>query len=189
VALAAYCARVYGVDPSAAMLERATAHDRITYRSGAAEQLPLPDESVDVATCAGVLPHVDRAAAAAEVQRVGRPGALVVPYDFEVHLDDVLRDLDVSLPPPNPDYDHAANLSGVAGFTEERMTCTRVELTLTAAELAHLLLGDQRRYEALARTFDVADPFPKLKERLAAENAPRSVGATLYVSVYRRAAP
>jgi predicted TPR repeat methyltransferase len=34
VALAAYRARVHGVDPSPAMLAQATTHDRITYREG-----------------------------------------------------------------------------------------------------------------------------------------------------------
>ena len=56
VALAAHCTRVQGVDPSPAMLAQATAHDRITYREGNAEALPLPARSVDVVTYAGVLP-------------------------------------------------------------------------------------------------------------------------------------
>jgi SAM-dependent methyltransferase len=168
VALAAHCARVYGVDPSPAMLAEATAHDRVTYREGTAEALPLPDRSVDVVTLAGVLPHVDRTAAARALRRVCRPGALVVPYDFAVHLEDVVAALDVTLPAPS-DYDHAANLSDVDGFTEHTVGREDVDLTVTAAELAHLLLADRDRHEALARTLDAADPFPGLRARLAAE--------------------
>ena len=40
-----------------------------------------------------------------------------------------------------------------------------------------------------ARVYGVDDPFPALRARLAAENAPRSVGATLYYAAYRRAGP
>jgi SAM-dependent methyltransferase len=187
VALAAHCARVYGVDPSPAMLEQATAHDRVTYREGAAEALPLPDRSVDVVTLAGVLPYVVRAATARALRRVCRPGALVVPYDFAVHLEDVVAALDVDLPAPS-DYDHAATLSGVVGFSEHTVGRDAVDLAVTAAELAHLLLADRDRHETLVRTLDAADPFPPLRARLAAEGATRSVGATLFWSTYRRVA-
>lgn len=189
VALAAYCTRVHGVDPSPAMLAQATAHDRITYREGDAEALPLPARSVDVVTYAGVLPYVDRAAAAGELRRVCRPGAVVVSYDFELHLEDVLETLDVDLPASPPDYDHAATLSGVDGFTERTVGRDTVDLAVTAADLAHLLLADRDRHDALARTLDAADPFPQLNTRPAAGPAPRVVEATLYVAAYRRAGP
>ena len=188
VALAAHCARVYGVDPSPAMLAEATAHDRVTYREGAAEALPLPDRSVDVVTLAGVLPYVDRGGTARALRRVCRPGALVVPYDFKIHLEDVVAALDVTLPAPSG-YDHAATLSGVDGFTERTVGRDAVDLAVTAAALAHLLLATPSHHEPLARTLDAVDPFPELKKQLAAENAPRSVGATLYYAAYRRTDP
>ncbi|MFB6249223.1 MAG: methyltransferase domain-containing protein [Salinibacter sp.] len=159
--------------------------NRITYREGAAEALPLPDCSVDVVTLAGVLPYVDRAATARALRRVCRPGALVVPYDFAVHLADVVAALDVDLPAPS-DYDHAATLTGADGFTQCTVGRKGFALTVTADALAHLLLADRDRHQALARTLDDTDPFPGLQARLAAEGTPRSVGATLFWSTYRR---
>jgi hypothetical protein len=50
------------------------------------------------------------------------------------------------------------------------------------------VLGDRDRHQTLARTLDDTDPFPGLQARLAAEGTPRSVGATLFWSTYRRVA-
>ena len=63
VALAHYCQRVYGVEPSAEMLARALPHDRVQYLAGAAEHLPLPDDSVDLIAFAGSLFYADASAA------------------------------------------------------------------------------------------------------------------------------
>ena len=61
VALAARCGRVYGVDPSPAMLAAATAHEGVTYLAGRAERLPLADGLADVVTFAGSLSYADPA--------------------------------------------------------------------------------------------------------------------------------
>jgi ubiquinone/menaquinone biosynthesis C-methylase UbiE len=75
-------ARVIGVEPSDRMREIARAeyaHDRIEYRSGRAEELPLDDASADAALISNVIHHIDdRPAAAAELQRVLRPGSALM---------------------------------------------------------------------------------------------------------------
>lgn len=69
---------VYGVEPSDGMRETAArdhAHPAVSYLAGRAEQLPLPDASVDLALIFFVFHHIaDRPAAAAELARVLRPG-------------------------------------------------------------------------------------------------------------------
>lgn len=71
----------YGVEPSAkmrAVAETDAAHDGVIYLAGSAEQMPLPDDSCDVVLMYLSLHHVrDRAAAAAEIARVLRPGGVV----------------------------------------------------------------------------------------------------------------
>ena len=73
---------VIGVDPADASLQTAREHAdraglRIDYRSGAGEQLPLQDASVDLAVCVDVLEHVeDVAAVLRETARVLRPAGL-----------------------------------------------------------------------------------------------------------------
>jgi ubiquinone/menaquinone biosynthesis C-methylase UbiE len=72
--------RVIGVDMTPAMLERARVHaaamglDNVEWREGLMEALPLPDASVDVVLCNGVLNLSTRKSRAlAEMRRVLRP--------------------------------------------------------------------------------------------------------------------
>lgn len=69
---------VYGVEPSARMREIAIAtatHPAVTYLAGEAARIPLADHSVDAVLMFLSFHHVpDRAAAAAEIVRVLKPG-------------------------------------------------------------------------------------------------------------------
>lgn len=184
-ALAAYCAHVYGVDPSQSMLEEATPHEKITYLEGAGESIPLPNRSVDVATLAGSLYYADRNAAAEELERVCRREAVIVPYDFEVLLDSILKQHGIAPQDAASDYDHSANFAGVAGFTERTAESDQVSLEVTASELAHVLLSDLRRYEAFSDKYEVEDPFPELENRLASAEEQPSVEAKIYYAKYQ----
>ena len=73
---------VYGVEPSGRMRDvamRSSAHPAVSYLAGRAEDIPLPAASCDLVLMYLVFHHVhDRAAAAAEVARVLRPGGRVL---------------------------------------------------------------------------------------------------------------
>ena len=73
---------VYGVEPSRRMREiaiRSAAHPAVTYLAGSAEDVPLPAGSCDLVLVFLVFHHVaDRAAGAAEISRVLRPGGRVL---------------------------------------------------------------------------------------------------------------
>ncbi|MDP1632434.1 MAG: class I SAM-dependent methyltransferase [Caulobacter sp.] len=73
---------VHGVEPSARMREIAVAtagHPGVDYRAGEAARIPLEDASVDAVLMFLSFHHVpDRAAAAAEIARVLRPGGRVL---------------------------------------------------------------------------------------------------------------
>ena len=79
-------ARVTGIDREPGWVEQASARalsrglgERFSYRQGAAERVPFPDDSFDLTTCQTVLIHLrDPAAALGEMLRVTRPGGLVV---------------------------------------------------------------------------------------------------------------
>jgi ubiquinone/menaquinone biosynthesis C-methylase UbiE len=85
---------VYGVEPAARMREVAVAsskHPNVTYLEGRAEQIPLPDASCDLGFLFFVIHHfTDRGAAAAELVRVLRPGAVVC---VRTQFGDRLRDV------------------------------------------------------------------------------------------------
>src|SRR6266540_715011 len=78
---------VYGVEPSArmrAVAQQSARHPDVTYLGGAAERIPLADDSCDLVLMYLVLHHVqDRPAAAAEIARVLRPqGRLLEPDEL-----------------------------------------------------------------------------------------------------------
>ncbi|MFJ9411052.1 class I SAM-dependent methyltransferase [Streptomyces sp. NPDC101393] len=83
-ALTARGYRTIGVDQSPEMLEKArhNAPDA-EYREGRLEQLPLDDDSVDLAVCALAMTHLpDLNAGIAELARVVRPGGRVIITDM-----------------------------------------------------------------------------------------------------------
>ncbi len=91
--IAPYVEHVIAVDQSEAMLEAARKRlrgaENVEYRVGTLEALPLPDESVDAATCLLVLHHVeDPLRVLREMRRVLRTyrgGGLAVIVDMVAH--------------------------------------------------------------------------------------------------------
>ncbi|GIM92480.1 class I SAM-dependent methyltransferase [Paractinoplanes toevensis] len=82
---------VHGVEPSDRMRAQAVAHPAVTYASGSAERIPLPDASCDAALLFFVWHHVDdQESAARELLRVVRPGGtLFVQANFADRMPDV----------------------------------------------------------------------------------------------------
>jgi len=85
---------VYGVEPSARMREQAiagAAHPRVTYLEGAAEDIPLPDDSCDVALVYLAFHHfADQRRALQEMRRVLRPGGVAL---LRTQFADLMPDL------------------------------------------------------------------------------------------------
>lgn len=76
----AYDADVYAVEPSAGMREQAMTktHELVHVVAGAAEAIPLPDRSVDLAWLSNVVHHFDDLdQAAAELRRVTKDAVLI----------------------------------------------------------------------------------------------------------------
>ncbi|WP_066976622.1 class I SAM-dependent methyltransferase [Streptomyces sp. NRRL F-4489] len=83
-ALAARGHRVIGVDQSPEMLDRARAKvPGAEFRQGRLEELPLDDNSVDLAVCSLAMTHLpDVSKGIAELARVVRPGGRVIVSDL-----------------------------------------------------------------------------------------------------------
>jgi SAM-dependent methyltransferase len=80
-------AQVLGVDPSPTFLAAAAERvrdDRVTFREGSAQALPVADGSVDVVVSGLVLNFVpDRPAALGEMRRAARPAGVVAAYVWD----------------------------------------------------------------------------------------------------------
>jgi ubiquinone/menaquinone biosynthesis C-methylase UbiE len=184
-ALADYCTRVYGIDPSPSMLTQAMVHERVFYLGGAAERIPLPDGSVDVVTFAGSLSYADSDSTRDEIRRVCRRGAVIVVYDFEALLGEVLRRCGIDAREGESNYNHRANFSAVTSLTELAVGSERVTVEVTSSELAHVLLSDSSRFDQFAKKYRAADPFVPLTAELRSADDQATIEADLYYSKYQ----
>ncbi len=185
IALAHYCAHIYGIDPSQSMLQEARPHPKITYQPGTGEDLPLPDKSVDVATFAGSLFYAKSPLLIKELKRVCRNHALIIPYDFEVLVADTLLRCGLKPETVGADYDHEINFSGHADFVELIRGKEQINLEVTSVELAHILLASADSYEAFIEKYKGADPFPILLRELESMKEPHNLKVNIYFSKYQ----
>lgn len=185
IALADKCKQVIAVDHSQPMLDLAVPDPKVTYLFGSGEALPIQDASVDAATFAGVLPYLNTQAVLRELQRVCRPGAFIVPYDFEVILGDLMQQFPVAEPCVDGTYDHASNLSGQEGISTLKQVTRTVELRATGHQAAHILLSDQSRYKLLASLLKSSDPFERIVDELRRMHWPGALKARIYYSLHQ----
>lgn len=82
--LAPYFDQVIGTDSSQSQLEFAQQGDKITYRQEPAEQISLPDNSVDLITVAQAAHWFDLDVFYAEVQRVAKQDAIIALISYGV---------------------------------------------------------------------------------------------------------
>jgi SAM-dependent methyltransferase len=118
---------VIGIDPSPEMLEIAEAKDLpATFLRGSFEALPLPDDSVDLVTCALALTHVtDLSGPVAEIARILRPRGRAILTDVHpmavatggqafFHRADGSRAVTINLQHWVSDYIRAFDAAGLA---------------------------------------------------------------------------
>lgn len=114
LALAHFCEKVIGIDPSEDMLQKAMPHAKVTYAHCNGTDLYFSDNCFDVITFAGSLYYAKSQELLNETLRVCNSEARIVIYDFEILLDDTLIKLGV-IPPSaeSINYNHAVNFSGL----------------------------------------------------------------------------
>jgi ubiquinone/menaquinone biosynthesis C-methylase UbiE len=188
---------VYGIEPSArmrAVAESSARHERVTYLDGAAEAIPLPDASCDLALLYLVLHHVaDRAAAAAEIARVLRPGGrLFIHSMFLERTPDLLwhryfptaKALEEHI---FPSRDEVLATFGAAGLGYVATDLVRHRFAASLTEYAaRLKLRGISTLDHLSPE-ELAQGFAALDAAAAAEVTPRPVTADLELLVLSRA--
>jgi len=81
VAILAMVRNVIGIDPSRAMISRATQHENVSYQQGTAEQLAFEDGSFDIVSMCQVFHWIEPDLALPEISRVLRAAGYLVVYD------------------------------------------------------------------------------------------------------------
>ena len=110
--------------------------------------------------------------------------ALIIPYDFEILLDEYLTDLGIDPKKTDSGYDHNINFSGVEGFDEFLNCQEKISLQISAIELAHILLSDLYRFRTFVDKYDAENPFQNLIDQLKTIREQFSVSADIYYSKY-----
>lgn len=186
LALVPFADQITGVDNSPEMLGAALPHAAVRYAHGSEHGLPGEAGTVDLVTLAGVMPYMDRAALGAELRRLCRPGAVVLPFDFRVDLEPLLSLFWPDQGPRNPGYDYRANLAGVSGFMTEVVTEATTAFDLDATDAAHMVLARETRFAALSERAGSADAtFGFVRQRLVDSGFAGSLTARLFWSVHR----
>lgn len=140
---------------------------------------------MDVVTFAGSLFYTKSDILMRELKRVCRLQALAIAYDFEILLNDALRQYGIGSQVPGTDYDHNVNFSDCADFLEITAGHEQVSLEVSATELAHILLSNSHRYEEFARKYGASDPFPALTNELETTKKKHMLEASIYFSKYQ----
>lgn len=183
---------VYGVEPSGKMRAQAVvraAHHDVTYLTGSAERIPLPDASCDAALLFYVWHHVaDRREAARELRRVVRPGgALFVQVNYVDRMSDIWwfrvvpewRPFD---PAPFRSEEEATGDLVRAGWTlEARDDVTWLRSPSLSADLERLELRSVSLFEQMSEEL-AESGFAKIRDTLhSLPDGPQYETSTLLV--------
>ena len=185
LALTEHCEAVVGVDQSAEMLSQAAPHPRVRYVLANGANLPMTGPTFDLVTIAGVLPYLDQGRFVGELQRICRPGALILSYDFKLDLSGVLQ-LFPELRSRNTGvYDHSKDLSAHPDVRVLQSASRTFGVRLSAEQTAHILLSSSERCGKLADAFGAADPFDETMRTISAHALPDLTPTTIWCATHR----
>jgi ubiquinone/menaquinone biosynthesis C-methylase UbiE len=182
--LANFCNFVVGLEPSKSMLLRTEKHEKVNYVNSPGEQIPIAARSVDVVTLAGSLNYIERISLVNELVRICCADAEIVVYDFEINLINFEKFLEMNLVNCSLEYDHSANLSGHTNFHEVTIVEDEFSTNASPLEIAHLLLSDRERYNALCRKYKISNPIKLVEDKISSMSKTIPIKSKIFYSVY-----
>jgi ubiquinone/menaquinone biosynthesis C-methylase UbiE len=190
VALANYCTKVIGVDPSNEMLEKSLQHPKITYQLINSNTLHFDSNVFNVVTFAGSLYYAKSQSTLIEIVRVAKKDCKIIIYDFEVFLEPICIQLGLlSDVTQSNDYDHKANFSGLDQqfITLDNELINTVSLDIKITDLAHLLLSSKDYYARLSKAFGATNLYEETTKQLQSilKNEMTSLKAMTYLTSYK----
>jgi len=187
IALSKFCKKVIGIDPSENMIENAIVYPNVKYQKFTGQILAFEPNIAEIVTFAGSLHYAKSQQLLNEVVRVTKNKGLVIVYDFEMLLDDILRKLGLDSSEVNS-YDHEADFSGLSCNAISLIKVAREKtcLDIIASNLAHLLLSVKEHYQSFEKKLEKHNLRTKLSEILSNMNDSETfaIVANLYYKVY-----
>jgi ubiquinone/menaquinone biosynthesis C-methylase UbiE len=189
IALADYCSKVIGIEPSRDMLKMSIIHPKIEYKEYDKKKLAFPDSTFDVVTFAGSLFYAKSQELLDEVVRVCQDFSTIILYDFNVSFEDIYSRLNILHQIENTNYDYKVDFSGLENNELDKLTSFEeiISLKITSSNLAHLILSMKRAYKVIVKKYNVTDPFTLLVEKLETmtDRNLHELKAKIYYTNYR----
>jgi ubiquinone/menaquinone biosynthesis C-methylase UbiE len=156
LALSKYCDKVIGMDPSVAMINSARQHAKTTYKVGSLNELVFEDDQFDLITFAGSLFYAKSQSVLDKLNTIGKSNALIIVYDFEIHLDNFLQSL---IGPTEKTqlqmYNHKEDFTGLQSNNLYKLNSSQeqTQLSIDINNLTHLLLSSKQNYSLLNNNY------------------------------------
>lgn len=182
--LTTFCNYVVGLEPSKSMLLKSEKHEKIGYVNSSGEQIPVAAKTVDVVTLAGSLNYIERNSLVNELVRVCRTEAEIVVYDFEIDLTYFEELLGINLASPSLEYDHSTNLSEHSTFDKVTIVEDEFSTNATPLEIAHLLLSNRERHNALCGKYRTSNPAALVESEISSMLKIIPFRSHIFYSVY-----
>jgi len=189
LALTNFCNKIIAIDSSESMLENAMKHPQVEYQLSNGIDLEFNANTFDVITFAGVLDYCKSQQLLEQVEKVAKPNAQIVIYDFEILLENTLIQLGVAPPSKQQlNYNHETDFSGLEmqSLRLHNKTREQISFEISPADLGHLLLADNDHYTLLANRFGKDDLFTMLTKKLYSTTTSEvlQIEALIYYTVY-----
>ena len=189
IALAHYCKKVVGIDPSQEMLRKSLTHSRVEYALHNTNKLDFANDYFDIITFAGSLYYAKSQQLLNETVRVGTSTAKILVYDFEILLKEIFAKLEIDGDSKEKiKYDHQVTFSGLdqKNIKIEKKLSKSFSVKISISNLTHLLLSSKDNHSILVDFFGDNDLYNKVSRKLQsvlkAENI--AVGAITYSTIY-----
>jgi len=187
IALSKFCKKVTAIDPSNSMIEKAIGHPKVEYRILNTNTLEFESSMFDLVTLGGSLHYAKSQKLLDEVLRVLKNKGLIVVYDFEILLGEILSELAFTNQEEGS-YDHEADFSGLRqdsiSLVQKEKETLQIEISPT--NLAHLILSVKTQYLFFKKQFEQENLHHRLSESLSAKQDSKTIKieANLYHKVY-----
>ncbi len=189
IALAIYCEKVIGIEPSEEMLSKSLPHPRVEYALYDQKHLDFDPNSFDIISFAGSLYYAKSQQLLHEIVRVSKHNSQVMVYDFELFLDDVLSMLNVdSTSKQKSEYNHQEKFYGLnqEGIKIEKEIKRPLTVEMSISNLAHLLLSSKVNYYPLLEAFGYDNLYNKVAQKLYSvlKAEKTTIEAMTYLTIY-----
>lgn len=170
IALTDFCTTVVGIDPSAEMVSKGIIHSNISYSFFDKNCIDFKSNTFDIITLAGSLWYAKSQELLNEIVRVGAENTIVLAYDFEILLEDIITKIGYDTKAESLNlYNHQEDFSGfdMDKIRKVGKESERVQIQIGITDLTHLILSVKEQYLFLGDLYGIHNLYDKIEIKLS----------------------